>query len=88
MSSQDHEPADPGPAEPGPADPEARAETRRWLFRLVIVAIGLWFIVDGLRGTWPAAGVVARVLLVAAVLLGVALLAMGLLHLARRGRGR
>jgi hypothetical protein len=78
VSSQDRE----------PSDPEARAETRRWLFRLVIVAVGLWFIVDGLRGAWPAAGVVARVLLVAAVLLGVALLAMGLLHLVRRGRGR
>lgn len=66
----------------GSADPQ----TRRWLLRLAVVAIGLWFVVDGLRGTWPAAGVVARVLLVAAVLLGIALLVMGLLHLARRGR--
>ncbi|MFD2091825.1 hypothetical protein [Blastococcus deserti] len=66
----------------GGADPQ----TRRWLIRLAVVAIGLWFVVDGLRGTWPAAGVVARVLLAAVVLLGVALLVMGLLHLARRGR--
>jgi hypothetical protein len=50
------------------------------------VAVGLWFIVDGLRGVWPAAGVVARGLLVAAVLLGVALLALGLFHLTRRDR--
>jgi hypothetical protein len=50
------------------------------------VAVGLWFIVDGLRGIWPAAGVVARGLLVAAVLLGVALVALVLRHLVRRGR--
>jgi hypothetical protein len=67
---------------------ESRAQTLRWLGRLAVVAIGLWFVVDGLRGAWPAAGVVARVLLVAAVALGVALLVMGLLHLARRGRER
>jgi hypothetical protein len=52
------------------------------------VALGLWFIVSGLGETWPAAGIVARVLLVAAVLLGVALLALGLRHFVRRGRGR
>jgi putative Mn2+ efflux pump MntP len=73
--------------EPERADSQARAGTRRWLGRLVLVAIGLWFIVDGLRETWPAAGVVARGLLVAAVLLGVGLLVLGLLHLTRRGRG-
>ncbi len=66
----------------GNADPQ----TRRWLIRLAVVAIGLWFVVDGLRGTWPAAGAVARVLLVAAVLLGLALLGLSLVHLARRGR--
>ncbi len=67
-------------------DAESRAQTRRWLLRLAVVTIGLWFIVDGLRGIWPAAGVVARVLLVAAVLLGVALLVLSLRHLARRDR--
>jgi hypothetical protein len=72
--------------EPGRADSRAQADTRRWLVRLAVVAVGLWFIVDGLRGVWPAAGVVARGLLVAAVLLGVALLALGLFHLTRRDR--
>ncbi len=72
---------------PGSADSKAPADTRRWLARLVVVAIGLWFIVDGLSEAWPAAGVVARGLLVAAVLLGVALLVLTLRHLVRRGRG-
>ena len=71
---------------PGNADDRSPAETRRWLLRLAVVAIGLWFIVDGLRGIWPAAGVVARVLLVAAVVLGVALLVLIIVQLARRGR--
>jgi hypothetical protein len=71
----------------GSPDSKAQADTRRWLARLVVVAIGLWFIVDGLRGAWPAAGVAARGLLVAAVGLGVALLVLTLRHLARRGRG-
>jgi hypothetical protein len=69
---------------PPSADPRAQRDTRRWLLRLGVVAIGLWFVVDGLRGVWPAAGVVARVLLVAAVVLGVALLVLSLVHLTRR----
>jgi hypothetical protein len=69
---------------PGSADRRAQADTRRWVLRLAVVAIGLWFVVDGLRGIWPAAGVVARVLLVAAVVLGVALLVLSLVHLTRR----
>jgi len=69
---------------PASADRRPQADTRRWLLRLAVVAIGLWFVVDGLRGTWPAAGVVARVLLVAAVVLGVALLVLSLVHLTRR----
>jgi hypothetical protein len=69
---------------PAGADRRAQADTRRWLLRLAVVAIGLWFIVDGLRGIWPAAGVVARVLLLAAVVLGVALLVLSLVHLTRR----
>jgi hypothetical protein len=72
---------------PGSRDSHAQAETRRWLGRLILVAIGLWFILDGLREIWPSAGVVARGLLIAAVLLGVALVALGLRHFARRGRG-
>ena len=70
----------------GSAGSKPRADTRRWLARLVVVAIGLWFVVDGLHGIWPAAGVVARVLLVAAVVLGVALLVLSLVHLVRRDR--
>ena len=69
---------------PASADRRAQADTRRWVLRLAVVAIGLWFVVDGLRGIWPAAGVVARVLLVAAVVLGVALLVLSLVHLTRR----
>jgi hypothetical protein len=66
---------------------QRQAETRRWLGRLILVALGLWFIVSGLGETWPAAGLVARGLLVAAVLLGVVLFGLGLRHLVRRGRG-
>jgi hypothetical protein len=70
--------------EPEPAD--ARAVRLRWLARAVVLAIGLWFIFDGLSGMWPGAGVVARVMIVVAVVLGVALAVVGLLYLARRGR--
>jgi hypothetical protein len=72
---------------PPSADERPQVDTRRWLLRLGVVALGLWFILDGLRGTWPAAGVVARVLLVVAVLFGVALLVLGVVQLSRRGRG-
>jgi hypothetical protein len=74
---------DTGPAN---ANDRSQAEIRRWLLRLAVVAIGLWFVVDGLRGIWPTAGVIARVLLVAAVVLGVALLVVSIVHLTRRGR--
>ena len=70
----------------GEPEPDARAVRLRWLARGVVLAIGLWFVADGLRGMWPGAGPVARVLIVVAVVLGVALAAGGLLHLARRGR--
>ena len=36
----------------------------------VVLAIGLWFIADGLSGMWPGAGTVARVMIVVAVVLG------------------
>ena len=75
---------EPGPAEPEPAD--ARAVRLRWLARAVVFAIGLWFLADGLSGLWPGAGTVARVMIVVAVVLGVAFAAFGLLYLARRGR--
>ena len=70
--------------EPGPVDPQSGR--LRWLGRGVVVAIGLWFIADGLSGMWPGAGTVARVMIVVAVVLGVAFAVVGLLYLARRGR--
>ena len=70
--------------EPGSAD--AQSGRLRWLGRAVVLAIGLWFIADGLSGMWPGAGTVARVLIVVGVVLGVAFAVLGLLYLARRGR--
>ena len=70
--------------DPGPTD--AQAGRLRWLARGVVLALGLWFIADGLSGLWPGAGTVARVMIVVAVVLGVAFAAVGLLYLARRGR--
>ena len=58
------------PTEPRTTD--SQAETRRWLGRMVLVALGLWFIVSGLRETWPAAGVAAIALyLIADGLIGI-----------------
>jgi hypothetical protein len=68
----------------GSADP--RADRLRWLARGVVLAIGLWFIADGLSEIWPGAGAVARVMIVVGVVLGVAFAVLGLLYLARRGR--
>ena len=70
--------------EPGPAD--AQSGRLRWLGRGVVLAVGLWFIADGLSGMWPGAGTLARVMIVVAVVLGVAFAVVGLLYLARRGR--
>lgn len=72
------------PSDTGPGDP--RADRLRWLARGVVLAIGLWFVADGLSGIWPGAGTVARVMIVLGVVLGVAFAVLGLLHLARRGR--
>ena len=75
-----------GPGDP-PSEPvDPRADRLRWLARAVVFAIGLWFVADGLSGIWPAAGTVARVVIVVGVVLGVAFVVLGLLHLARRGR--
>jgi hypothetical protein len=71
-------------AKPGPGEPQS--DRLRWLGRGVVVAIGLWFIADGLSGMWPGAGTVARVMIVVAVVLGVAFAVVGLRYLARRGR--
>ncbi len=69
---------------PGPVEPESGR--LRWLGRGVVLAIGLWFIADGLSSMWPGAGTVARGMIVVAVVLGVAFAVLGLRYLARRGR--
>ena len=74
------------PSGPGPGPGDAQAGRLRWLGRGVVLAIGLWFIADGLSGLWSGAGTVARVMIVVAVALGVAFAVVGLLYLARRGR--
>jgi hypothetical protein len=59
----------------------------RWLGRSVVVALGLWFIADGLREQWPPAGAIATVLVWVGVALAVAFVAVGLVYLARRSSG-
>ena len=71
---------------PDPEPGDARADRLRWLARGVVLAVGLWFVADGLSGLWPGAGVVARVMIVVGVVLGLAFAVLGLLYLARRGR--
>ncbi len=73
-------------AQDEPGTPDERAVRLRWIARGVVAAIGLWFLADGLRGIWSGAGTLAQVLIVVAVVLGVAFAVLGLLHLARRGR--
>ena len=72
-----------------PDDPAPPTDTLagplRWLGRAVVVAAGLWFIVNGLREQWSAAGTVATVLVWIGVVLAVAFVGVGLVHLARRG---
>jgi hypothetical protein len=65
---------------------DALAGPLRWLGRAVVVVVGLWFIVNGLREQWSAAGTVATVLVVLGVVLGVVFAVVGLLYLARSGR--
>jgi hypothetical protein len=71
------------PAQQG-ADP--LAVPLRWLGRAVVVAAGLWFIVNGLREQWSAAGAVATVLVWIGVALAGAFAVVGLVYLSRRGR--
>jgi hypothetical protein len=72
----------------GDPDPsaDARATRFRWLARGVVLAIGLWFLGDGLRGMWPGAGTAARVLIVVVAVLVVAAVVAAGLRLARRDR--
>ena len=69
-----------------PGEPDPRSVQLRWLGRGVVAAIGLWFIADGLSDMWPAAGLVARVLIVVGAVLVATVVVVGLAHLARRGR--
>ena len=77
--------------EPGPVDPvdppsDPQAGRLRWLGRGVVLAIGLWFVADGLSGVWSGGDTAARVMVVVGVVLGVAFAVLGALYLARRGR--
>jgi hypothetical protein len=71
--------------EPAERPADALAGPLRWLGRAVVLAAGLWFIVNGLREQWSAAGTVATVLVWVGVALAVAFAVVGLLHLSRRG---
>jgi hypothetical protein len=72
--------------QPAPSS-DAQSVRLRRLGRAAAVAIGLWLIADGLRGMWSGAGTVAQVLIVVSGVLAVAFVVVGLLFLARRGRG-
>ena len=69
-----------------PAPDDTRAVRLRWIARGVVAAIGLWFLVDGLRGVWADADAVGQVLIVGAVLVVLGVVALVLLRLDRRGR--
>ena len=69
---------------PGPVDPQA--DRLRWLARGVVLAIGLWFVADGLSGLWSGGDAAARVMIGVAVVLGLAFAVLGVMYLARRGR--
>ena len=73
-----------------PGDPEstddARARRFRRLLRAGAAAVGLYLVGDGLLGIWPEAGTTTRVVIVVAVLLGLAVAGAGAAYLARRDR--
>jgi hypothetical protein len=70
--------------EPGSA--ESLAPLLRLLGRAAVVALGLWFIADGLRQKWTPADALASGLVYAVVVLAAAFVVVGLVYLARRGR--
>ncbi|WP_324276010.1 hypothetical protein [Blastococcus brunescens] len=72
--------------EPEPDD--QRAVRFRWIARGVVAAIGLYFLADGLSGMWSDVGPLAQVLIVGAVVLGIAVVALVLLRLDRGSRER
>jgi TRAP-type C4-dicarboxylate transport system permease small subunit len=65
---------------------ESLAPLLGWLGRLAVVALGLWFIADGLREKWAPADGIASVLVYAVVVLAAAFAVVGLVHLVRRAR--
>ena len=48
--------------------------------------VALWFIADGLRGLWPDAGLLARVLIAAAAVAVLLVVVLGVLAVMRRDR--
>jgi hypothetical protein len=73
-------------SEPGDQGPESDQATRlRWIARIGVAAIGLWFLFTGLRGLWPDLGTGTRVVIVVVTVLVVALAAVAAFRLARRG---
>jgi hypothetical protein len=65
---------------------ESLAPLLRWLGRLAVVALGLWFIADGLREKWAPADGIAGVLVYVGFAFAAAFTVVGLVYLARRGR--
>ena len=69
-------PEEPHRPDAQPAEPDPQAPGARRLIWAGGTVVALWFIADGLRGLWPDAGLLARVLIAAgavAVVLGVVL---------------
>jgi hypothetical protein len=66
-------------------DPDESRSRLRLLGRLTVVALGLWFIADGLRGYWSPLGAVATVLVCVGVVLAVLFVVVATRYFARRG---
>jgi hypothetical protein len=73
--------------EPTGRSAEELAVPLRWLGRGVVVALGLWLIMDGLRERWSPAGVIATVLVWVGIALAVAFAAVATQYMARRRSG-
>jgi hypothetical protein len=73
-------------SEQGKPGPEERPGQVSWLIRGIVAAVALYFIADGLLGMWPDASTTTRVVVVAAVILGLVAAGVGALYFARRGR--
>ena len=73
-------------SEQGNPGPDERKGQIGWLIRAGVAALALYLIADGLLGIWPDAGTTTRVVIVVAVVLGLAAVGAATLHLVRRGR--